>query len=347
MEIQLPPFTVPGRGVGRQCRGQLFDPPTTTTTTTSTTNNNNNNSSSSSSNNNSPRVKGPHHLIAYAPLHGATNASQIVNRMFLYGCQAQAFSKSARVSKDCDDILEQLSCHVIGAWSPGFHGDCFHRNTGIRIGTGSFAVFVLEVQWASRSPQQTTVAGVGVILYTASRPGLRQSSVLTLGDRYLILPPQFLATDVTSACTASCTRSLLQGDVLVTAAFSRLNTLGQEVTVFRDGQFLEHIFLTNLTSTTSARQFCFQEPLWLKPGDVIHTTCRYTSQNKTRTTFSTKGDVTDSEVCLAYLRFHYPSVPTPPSSSSSSSSPFLSCVSWRSLLPCDSSTEGGVHGERA
>ncbi|XP_076452519.1 DBH-like monooxygenase protein 1 homolog [Babylonia areolata] len=335
-EVVLPPVNVAAQTIGRQCSTQLFPSPSAATPRNSDNGNNNSNNY----NKQHDSIKDRHHLVAYTPVHGAANVSQLVRRMFLHGCQVKAFSDAGTVTKDCEDILKQTSCHLIGAWSPGYHGDCFHRNTGIRMGTGGYTVFVLEVQWDNNTPRKVAVSNAGFTLYHTSQAGLRDSSMLKLGNDYVIIPPRSLSTDVTSTCTAACTSSLLKGEVSVTAAFSRLNLLGirQEVTVYRGGEFLLHIFLTNLTSASGGRQFNFQEPLSLKPGDVIHTKCRYTSLNKTRTTFSSLADVRDSETCYAYLRFHpssrNTSAPLPPSS-------FLSCVSWRSLLACDPSTEAG------
>nr|KAG5691905.1 hypothetical protein BaRGS_033351 [Batillaria attramentaria] len=68
----------------------------------------------------------------------------------------------------------------------------------------------------------------------------------------------------------------------------------------------------NLFFTPQLRQFDsstlklgneFAEPVQVKPGDVIKTTCRYSSLNKTTTTFNTNAAPHEHETCYAYLRF--------------------------------------------
>lgn len=74
----------------------------------------------------------------------------------------------------------------------------------------------------------------------------------------------------------------------------------------------------------------FQEPVVVKPGDVVRTTCHFKSTDKPFTTF--EGEGTSDEMCFGFLSF-YPAENLPTNKQ---------CVSaYRNLISCDPETNLG------
>ncbi|KAK7476595.1 hypothetical protein BaRGS_00032141, partial [Batillaria attramentaria] len=304
MPIQLPTTQIPAKVSSRKCVNLRFSPPSNTSDL-------------------------DHRLIALSVI--SPTPSNFVKRMLLYGCEGERPDVSVH---DCVDRIDMGQCQVIGSWTPGVLVDCFHDNTGIPFGKNGFVSLTLEVQWKNPGGVSDQQDNPGLNLFFT--PQLRQfdSSTLKLGNEYVQIPPRSPASDVTSSCTSTCTRSLFQKDIFVTAAISHMNDMAtsQQVVLYRGGKPVQKLLNARLNVSPGSHMAKFAEPVQVKPGDVIKTTCRYSSLNKTTTTFNTNAAPHEHETCYAYLRFY-------PAQAAASRRP--TCVSWRSVLACDPATERG------
>ena len=76
----------------------------------------------------------------------------------------------------------------------------------------------------------------------------------------------------------------------------------------------------------------FDEPVVLKPGDVLRTTCHFATPNHNTTVFN--GDGTREEMCYGFLTF-YPV----------QNMPHHTCITWKSITldKCDAASYQGCN----
>ncbi|XP_025104358.1 DBH-like monooxygenase protein 1 homolog [Pomacea canaliculata] len=274
------------------------------------------------------------HLIANTPI---INNSYVMHHMLLFGCpdNSQHSSRAAREPFECN----MGGCNdIIGAWTVGLNGKCLSPQAGYKVGATGYKRMMLQYHWNNPFVRSDFVDSSGLTLYYT--PNLRPYNLGTLmtGQGYLQIPPYTDVTIATSDCTATCTRTLLTGDIYVTDAINHMHYLGKSMYIehHRQNKLLKYITEESAYSYDSPLMFKFDEPLVIKPGDVIRTTCHFKSTDKATTTFW--GEGTPDEMCFGFLSF-YPAENMPTGKQ---------CVSmYKTVINCDPQTQMGcVQAER-
>ncbi|KAK7506928.1 hypothetical protein BaRGS_00001779, partial [Batillaria attramentaria] len=263
-----------------------------------------------------------YHVIANTPI---INNSYVMHHMLLYGC------------RDDSPMYGPVECNMgscqdlIGGWALGITGNCLHENAGVRIGKTGFKRMLIQYHWNNPAERTDFEDSSGLTLHYTPNVRPNDMAMLMTGQDHIVIPPRSLDTVITSDCTNTCTRNKLTGDIYVTTAADHMHYLGKSMSIehYRDGKFLRYFTNEHVYNYDTPKFFDFEDPVLVKPGDMIRTTCHFASPDKPTTTF--QGDGTSDEMCLGFLSF-YPANNIPGSKW---------CTSWRSMLSCDPPSNQG------
>lgn len=263
-----------------------------------------------------------YHVVAMEPI---INNSFVMHHMLLFGCP------------DNKPMYGPVECNMggcpdlIGAWALGITGQCFHQNAGVRIGRTGYKRMMIQYHWNNPAKGGDFTDSSGLKLYYT--PNLRpyDMAMFMTGQNFIQIPPRSHDVMATSDCSSTCTRNLLQGDIYVTDAANHMHYLGKKMYLqhYRDGTFLRNLTNDLEYSYDTPKFFEYPDPITLKPGDMVRTTCYFSAPDKKVTTF--EGDSTSDEMCLGFLTFYPATNITGPKE----------CVTWRSLSWCDPLTSHG------
>ncbi|XP_025104356.1 DBH-like monooxygenase protein 1 homolog [Pomacea canaliculata] len=190
------------------------------------------------------------HIIATTPI---INNSYVMHHMLLFGCRGDGGRGKQPFPCNmggCSDI--------IGAWTLGLSGQCFHPKAGFKVGANGYKTLLIQYHWNNPLLRSDFVDSSGLTLYYT--PNLRPHNLgmLMTGQNYLEIPPFTDLTIATSDCTATCTKQLLHGDIHITEAVNHMHYLGKSMYLehHRAGQMLTYLAKTPPTTTTTQRSTC-------------------------------------------------------------------------------------------
>ncbi|KAK7103292.1 putative DBH-like monooxygenase protein 2 [Littorina saxatilis] len=273
-----------------------------------------------------PDVTKDFHVIATEPI---INNSYIMHHMLLFGC-ADDFAVSAEPSEcgmgGCPDLL--------GAWSLGVTGQCFHTGAGVLMGQTGYKRLMIQSHWNNPQLHAHFNDSSGMRLHYTSELRANNMAMLMTGQNYIQIPPRSPDTLATSDCSSTCTNNLMTGDIHITSAANHMHYLGtaMNLELHRNGRFLMNLTNDVIYDYDTPKFYEYTEPVVIHPGDMIRTNCHFASLDKATTTF--EGDATSDEMCYGFLTF-FPR----------ENLKKLKCTSWRGLSGCDPPTEGGCDTE--
>ncbi|KAK3590362.1 hypothetical protein CHS0354_020684 [Potamilus streckersoni] len=157
-------------------------------------------------------------------------------------------------------------------------------------------------------------------------PKLRpyDAGILMIGQTYLYIPPGETAVTATGTCPGKCTRDLMVGNINITTAVNHMHYLGtqQRIELLRNGSKVQDITLDEAYRYDNPVTFNYDNPIEVRPGDELKTTCVFRSTSRYKTT--TYGEDTSKEMCFGFITY-YPK----------NNIIYHDCSQWNNISICD------------
>ncbi|XP_076456030.1 tyramine beta-hydroxylase-like [Babylonia areolata] len=240
-----------------------------------------------------------YHMVAYEPY---IDNAEVMHHILVYGCEGDnaALSQPTACGMEAGSGCDEL----IALWQVGYTGYCMDPNVGFMFGSGAFTRIKMEFHWNNPQLRADFTDSSGMrFFYT---PNLRANSAatLTVGQMFLEIPPLQPSVEVVGTCSSDCTRKIADRPVYVIQAANHMHYLGksQKVEVFRNNELYATLSNDPVYSYDAPVSHKHNPPVQILPGDEIRTTCEFSSQYKTTTTYY--GEATSDEMCFAFLTFY-------------------------------------------
>ncbi|XP_061193883.1 DBH-like monooxygenase protein 1 [Saccostrea echinata] len=238
---------------------------------------------------------GDYHMIATEPI---IDNAHVMHHILLFGC-TQKSSVSMDKPEHCG--MSVGDCFdIIGLWTVGASGECFHRDIGFRLGQHGYKYFVLQIHWNNPQKKSNYFDGSGMVLHYTPSKRIADAGILTIGQGYFEIPPQREEVIV----TGHCENIAMNGSIYFTRALNHMHYLGRKMKIeqFRGGEKIRYITNEDNYNYDSPVITEYLSPLELKAGDTLKTTCTFKSTSRTKTVFY--GDGTNDEMCLGFLTYY-------------------------------------------
>ncbi|OWF46130.1 tyramine beta-hydroxylase-like [Mizuhopecten yessoensis] len=245
-----------------------------------------------------------YHMVATTPY---IDNEEVMHHIILFGCDetdSPITDVPVNVPRPCGMIAHRQCTTMIGIWAVGFSGECVHRDIGFRIGRNGFKKAAFQFHWNNPMLRTDFMDSSGMTLYFTANRRVHDANIMMIGQNYLAIPPGETEYTAEATCTKGCTSKKWSDTVYVTRALNHMHYMGrkQRIEHYRDGVKLRDVTYDELYSYDSPVLYEFQDPIELRPGDELKTTCTYRSIGKDKTTF--QGDGTADEMCFGFLTFH-------------------------------------------
>lgn len=167
---------------------------------------------------------------------------------------------------------------------------------------------MLEVHYNNPERKQGIKDSSGIRLFYT--PTLRKYDVgvIEIGLEYTdknSIPPKSAIFDMSGYCIAECTRvSLPEGGIYFFASQLHTHLTGKRVWIkhIRGGVELEEVNRDDHYSSDFQEVRLLKRPVHVLPGDVLITTCRYSTLNKNDVTLGGFG--INDEMCVSYIHYY-------------------------------------------
>ncbi|XP_060084217.1 tyramine beta-hydroxylase-like [Ylistrum balloti] len=264
-----------------------------------------------------------YHMVATVPF---IDNEEVMHHMILFGCDEtnkEITDTPMNIPEPCGMGPHRQCLTMIGIWAVGFSGECVHKDIGFRMGQKGYRKAAMQVHWNNPLLRSDFTDSSGMTIYYTSNRRVHDATIMMIGQNYLAIPPGEASYTVESTCTQYCTSRLLSDTVYITRALNHMHYLGrqQRIEQYRGGVKLRDLTYDKLYSYDSPVLHEFENPIELRPGDELKTTCTYRSIGKDRTTL--KGDGTSDEMCYGFLTFH-----------PAENIQFPYCTAWKGLDIC-------------
>ncbi|KAK3588010.1 hypothetical protein CHS0354_014541 [Potamilus streckersoni] len=267
---------------------------------------------------------GVYDIIAGTPV---LNNTSVIHHMLIYGCDEFNSKVSIPTSPfTCGMGSRREECrHLVAAWALGSNGFCLPDETGIRIGTNHSKRMMVQLHWTNFQKRPDYLDSSGMTFFYTSKIRTYEMGMLSVGQMYLEIPPGGKSVSFTGGCTSFCSKKYMTDPLRITAAFNHMHYLGrsQEISVIREGVMVHKIINEDNYTFDNQKIFWMKEPIEIRPGDQISTTCTFQSKADSNKTVYF-GEGTADEMCFGFLLF-YPKKHFPGGSS---------CQSWKSVPMC-------------
>ncbi|KAK3087134.1 hypothetical protein FSP39_002131 [Pinctada imbricata] len=262
-----------------------------------------------------------YHIIGTRPL---IDNKDITHHILLFGCNEKKGPVGVTSQPYRCGMLAHRYCNeIIGTWTIGSKGDCYHDNEGFRIGLRGFRKAALQVHWNNPNLYENQKDRSGLQIYFTPYLRRHDAGMLLVGQEYLEIPPGKKSVRFDSLCSSECTHHLLKGPVHITRAINHMHYLGmkQEIAIYRNGSLMKKLTDESSYDYDSPLIKSFNPAVLMEPGDEIRTTCVFSSINKTKTVYF--GDGTNDEMCYGFLNYH-----------PAKNIQFPHCTTWKSVEKC-------------
>ncbi|XP_046576525.1 tyramine beta-hydroxylase-like [Haliotis rubra] len=265
-----------------------------------------------------------YHMIATKP---EINNSNVMHHIVLYGC-----SDDAPMSDHATPCyMSQKGCsEVLGLWTLGLDGTCEYKDAGYRIGRTGSKKMVMQFHWTNPELRSDYVDSSGLTLYYTPKLRKYDAGFLFTGQVYLEIPPGVKRSTFESTCTEECTNKLMTGNIYITSGLSHMHYLGfnEQVELFRNGQSMRKVIDDPTYSYDNPQLKVYSNPIEMRQGDSLKTTCVYRSVSKTRTTMYGEGSY--DEMCYGLFSYF-------PKQNMSGS-----CTTWKNFDLCQFENEDHI-----
>ncbi|KAJ8300821.1 hypothetical protein KUTeg_022340 [Tegillarca granosa] len=175
---------------------------------------------------------GDFHLVGTTP---HIDNKYVMHHILIFGCEESADPVSADYNTPLPCGMGNGNCNrILGGWSVGNDGDCYHRDVGIRIGTNGYRTGMLQFHWNNPELRSDYVDSSGVTLFYTANRRRYDAGVLTTGQTFLEIPPRMDRVDVFGTCSGECSRKQMKGPVKFTRASNHMHYLGNNVVVYNN-----------------------------------------------------------------------------------------------------------------
>ncbi|XP_041368430.1 DBH-like monooxygenase protein 2 homolog [Gigantopelta aegis] len=258
-----------------------------------------------------------YHIIATMPF---INNSNVMHHIVLYGCKDNV--KTTTEPNLC--YMSQEGCgEVIGIWTLGMTGDCLYKDAGFHIGKTGTKKAALQFHWTNPELTEDYVDSSGfTIFYTPKRRKYDAGFFMT-GAMWLEIPPGQPRVTQSSLCPAECTNEILKGPIHVTSALNHMHYLGfeQNVELFRGDTKITDLAYDPVYSYDTPVVHRYDEPVEIRPGDHLKTTCVFRSLSKKQTTYFGEGSY--DEMCFGLFTVYPKQNVT------------NTCTTWKNVSNCE------------
>ncbi|WAR31781.1 DOPO-like protein [Mya arenaria] len=245
----------------------------------------------------------PYHLIASNPI---IDNREVMHHIIVYGCSGMD-TAPRELNKPWNCQGEMQSCQeMISLWAAGSPGICFNEDMGFQVaGEEGLKYAVMAFHWNNPSLVDSYTDSSGYELYLT--PNLRpyNAGVLMIGQSDIAIPPGKMGHVEEGTCPGKCTNQIMTGDIQVTLAINHMHTMGkaQITELNRNGRRIQYLAKDDHYDYNSPVFYEYEDPITVRPGDELHTTCVWQSLDKTKTV--NYGEGTQEEMCFAFL-IYYP-----------------------------------------
>ncbi|XP_052788198.1 dopamine beta-hydroxylase-like isoform X1 [Mya arenaria] len=245
----------------------------------------------------------PYHLIASNPIIAN---SEVMHHIIVYGC-AGMNTAPRELNKPwvCEDEIKYCE-EAISVWVAGGNGMCFDENMGFQIsGEKGLKYAVLEFHWNNPSLVDGYTDSSGSELYLTPNLRSNNAGVLLIGQNNIAIPPGKIEHEEQGTCPGNCTNQIMMGDIQVTMVFNHMHLMGkaQITELNRNGRRIQYLAKDDHYDYNSPVVYKYKNPITVRPGDELHTTCVWQSLDKTKTV--NYGEGTQDEMCFAIF-IYYP-----------------------------------------
>ncbi|XP_041368427.1 uncharacterized protein LOC121382863 [Gigantopelta aegis] len=258
-----------------------------------------------------------YHIIATMPL---INNSNVMHHIVLYGCRDDVVTST----KPNRCYMSQAGCQeILAIWTLGMTGDCFYKDAGFHIGKTGTKKAALQFHWTNPELVKDYVDSSGLTLFYTANRRKYDAGVFVTGNTWLEIPPGKARAAETSTCTSQCTNSILMGPVYITSALNHMHYLGfeQNVELYRDGNKVTDLAYDPVYSYDTPIVHVYHDPIEIRPGDHLKTTCVFRSLSKKQTTYYGEGSY--DEMCYGIFQVY-------PRQNIAGS-----CTTWRNVSLCN------------
>ncbi|KAL3870621.1 hypothetical protein ACJMK2_038669 [Sinanodonta woodiana] len=265
---------------------------------------------------------GDYHLVATNVILDNVN---MMHHILVFGCTGTVASNiTLNEPYDCAMSPGGACSDIIGLWSVGLLGQCHHESSGFRIGVNGYKRAAFEFHWNNPALINGTTDSSGMTFYYTPKLRPNDAGVLMIGQRYLYIPPGETAVTAIGTCPEECTRKMMTGNINIINAFNHMHYLGvqQRIELIRHGSKVQDVTFDENYSYDRPVIYRYDNPIEVRPGDELKTTCVFKSTSRYKTT--TFGWDTSKEMCYGFLAF-YPR--------KHFTLPF--CRQWKNISTCD------------
>ncbi|KAK3605265.1 hypothetical protein CHS0354_037666 [Potamilus streckersoni] len=265
---------------------------------------------------------GDFHLVASKVLLDNVN---VMHHILIFGC-TNTSNSSIPLNRPYDCAMSPgAECSdIIGTWTVGASGECYHESSGIRIGLNSYRRAAFQFHWNNRAMVNGTTDSSGMTLYYTPNLRAYDAGILVVGQAYLYIPPGETAVTAIGTCPGECTREMMKNKIYIIAAANHMHYLGkqQRIELLRNGSKVQDVTFDERYSYDTPVVHRHDNPIEVRPGDELKTTCVFKSTSRYKTTIF--GEDTSKEMCLGFITY-YPkgNFPNP------------KCSQWNSVSMCD------------
>lgn len=245
---------------------------------------------------------GTFHLLGTKPIIDNQDAT---HHILLFGCdERESPIEPSTAPYPCGMLAHKHCFDIIGTWTVGSYGDCFHKDTGVQIGNSGFRRAALQIHWNNPSERSNMTDSSGIELFYTRSLRKYSAGMFVVGQEYLEIPPGIPEISFHSSCSNECTEVMFPDSIYITRAVNHMHHRGtrQTITLYRDNQKLRDITYDENYSYSQPFFYEFDPPIQIKPGDEIRTTCTFSSLTSNKTT--RYGEGTSDEMCYGFISYY-------------------------------------------
>lgn len=236
-----------------------------------------------------------YHIIATKP---SIDNAAVMHHIAVFGCRPERDHLVSTTGSpyECDMVPNESCTEIIGLWSLGHLGTCYHNSAGIPIGPNGFRKVALQFHWTNPEKISTYMDGSGLDIFYTNRHRPSDAVILTVGQISMFIPKLVRRVFYSGSYCNNNTNT-----IYVTHVLHHMHRLGIHVFTehFRTGVKLQTLAEDESYHYDAPVDYMMSTPVPILPGDQLRLTCVYDSSNLNRTVRF--GDGTKDEMCFAFI----------------------------------------------
>ena len=253
-------------------------------------------------------------LVAFEPVLGASNHTDIIQSMVLYACPKFDYFEQLNKSTQCGvgsvPRPATFCSDVLYRWAPGMGRFVLPPDVGFKINEEN-QFLVLETKYENPNQLRGVVDTSGVRYHYSNNPRRFAAGTLVLGDTLGSLRDKTVSGSygdvVSSTCPSMCTAHF-RDNINIFASSPAMGSFGKSITTQKHwshatgGAYKQTVNKISHWSKSRQWTYTLPKPVRMSIGEQLSTTCVYDTRKRPGTTFGTGAE---QEMCLDFL-FYYP-----------------------------------------